>query len=125
MERGKEASQGHIHKSLFWIRGRITDLGIVEKAGHKVTHHVHLSGHLLVPLDVEIATTMADIVAEIKKIPPVTRFLVISSLGVTVPAIIGFVPMHKLVFITPLVTKKLEVSLIVFYKTIPAPLKDS
>ncbi|KAF8122572.1 Der1-like family-domain-containing protein [Boletus edulis] len=52
---------------------------------------------------------MADIVAEINKIPPVTRFLVLSSLGVTIPAIVGFVSMHKLVFITPLITKKWEV----------------
>ena len=53
---------------------------------------------------------MADIVAEIKKIPPVTRFLVLSSLGITVPAVLGLVPIHKLVFITPLVTKRWEVS---------------
>ena len=88
---------------------------------------MHLSGRhvLLVPLDVLLATNMAEIVAEIKKIPPVTRFLVLSSLGITVPAIIGFVPMHKLVFITPLVTKRLEVSPIIFRKTILAPLKGS
>ncbi|KAG6379602.1 hypothetical protein JVT61DRAFT_10110 [Boletus reticuloceps] len=52
---------------------------------------------------------MADIVAEINKIPPVTRFLVLSSLGVTIPAIVGFVSMHKLLFITHLITKKWEV----------------
>lgn len=52
---------------------------------------------------------MSDIVAEIKKIPPVTRFLVLSSIGVTAPAVLGFVPLHKLVFITHLVTKEWEV----------------
>ena len=68
---------------------------------------------------------MAEIVAEIKKIPPVTRFLVLSSLGITVPTMIGFVPMHKLVFITPLIVKRWEVGSIIFCKTTLALLKDS
>lgn len=57
---------------------------------------------------------MAEIIAEINKIPPVTRFLVLSSLGITVPAILSLVPVHKLLFITPLITQRWEVSLIMF-----------
>lgn len=55
---------------------------------------------------------MADmnIVAEIKKIPPVTRFLILSSLGVTIPVVLHFVSPYKLVFITAHVIKKWEVS---------------
>ncbi|KAG9311806.1 Der1-like family-domain-containing protein [Chiua virens] len=52
---------------------------------------------------------MAEIVAELKKIPSVTRFLVLSSLGVSVPAILGFVHPHRLVFLTPLVTQQWEI----------------
>lgn len=59
---------------------------------------------------------MAEIIAEVKKIPPVTRFLVLSSLGVTIPAIIGVVSAYKLVFVTYLVTKRWEVSPMTFLR---------
>ncbi|KAF9236054.1 Der1-like family-domain-containing protein [Melanogaster broomeanus] len=49
---------------------------------------------------------MADIVAEIKKIPPVTRFVVVSSLGVTLSAILGLVSPYNLVFISSDIIKR-------------------
>ncbi|KAF9226274.1 DER1-domain-containing protein [Gyrodon lividus] len=51
---------------------------------------------------------MADLVAEIKKIPPVTRFLVISSLGITLPAILRLVPFNTLLFISSFITTRWE-----------------
>ncbi|KIJ63108.1 hypothetical protein HYDPIDRAFT_92907 [Hydnomerulius pinastri MD-312] len=51
---------------------------------------------------------MSEIVAELKKIPPVTRFLVASSLGITIPAILQLVSPYKLLFVTPLIVKQWE-----------------
>ncbi|KAF9486193.1 DER1-domain-containing protein [Pholiota conissans] len=52
---------------------------------------------------------MDQLIAEIKKIPPVTRFLVASSLGVTVPVLMKLVSPYSIVFFRPLVTKKLQI----------------
>jgi len=43
---------------------------------------------------------MADILTEIRKIPPVTRFLVGSSLGITIPAITKLVSPYHLIFLS-------------------------
>ncbi|KAG0707999.1 Der1-like family-domain-containing protein [Suillus ampliporus] len=51
---------------------------------------------------------MAEILTEILKIPPVTRFLVVSSLGITLSAITNLVSPYRLVFITQVVVNKLE-----------------
>ncbi|KAG1779468.1 hypothetical protein EV702DRAFT_1088487 [Suillus placidus] len=51
---------------------------------------------------------MAEILTEIRKIPPVTRFLVISSLGITVSAIMKLVSPWKLVFLSQGVIKNFE-----------------
>ncbi|KAG1741432.1 Der1-like family-domain-containing protein [Suillus paluster] len=52
---------------------------------------------------------MADILAELRKIPPVTRFLVSSSLGVTLSAIMNLVSPYRLIFISQAVISKWEV----------------
>lgn len=52
---------------------------------------------------------MADILTEIRKIPPVTRFLVGSSLGVTFSAIMNLISPYYLVFISEAVVNKWEV----------------
>ena len=50
-----------------------------------------------------------DILAEIKKIPPVTRFLCGSSLAVTGAAIAGIVSPYSVIFTKELVFNKFEV----------------
>ncbi|KAH7918463.1 DER1-domain-containing protein [Leucogyrophana mollusca] len=52
---------------------------------------------------------MADIAAELRKIPPVTRFLLFSSAGVTLPAILGIVSPYRLFFASRLAFGNLEV----------------
>ncbi|KAL4078123.1 Der1-like family-domain-containing protein [Scleroderma yunnanense] len=51
---------------------------------------------------------MAEILAEIQKIPPVTRFLVGSSVGVTLSAALNLVSPYSLIYIHQLVTKRWE-----------------
>ncbi|KAM6492704.1 Der1-like family domain containing protein [Amanita muscaria] len=52
---------------------------------------------------------MDQFVAEIRKIPPVTRFLCFSSLGVTIPVLMKLVHPYKIIFIHQLVTKRMEI----------------
>jgi len=52
---------------------------------------------------------MAEIIAELRKIPPVTRFLIGSSLGVTVPFLMNIVSPYKLVLVKELVFRRLEI----------------
>lgn len=47
---------------------------------------------------------------EIRKIPPVTRFLCGSTLAVTVPVLLQVLPVYKVVFVKEFVTRKFEVS---------------
>jgi Derlin-2/3 len=54
---------------------------------------------------------MDQFVAELRKIPPVTRFLTASSLGITLPVLLNIVSPYKVLFVKELVFKKLEVSL--------------
>jgi Derlin-2/3 len=53
---------------------------------------------------------MDQFVAELRKIPPVTRFLTASSLAVTLPVLLNVVSPYKVLFVKELVFKKLEVS---------------
>lgn len=46
---------------------------------------------------------------EIRKIPPVTRFLCASSLAVTLPVLLQILPIYKVVFVKEFVTQKFEV----------------
>ncbi|OCH88379.1 DER1-domain-containing protein [Obba rivulosa] len=46
---------------------------------------------------------------EIRKIPPVTRFLCGASLAVTLPALAQLVPPYSLIFVKELVTQRLEI----------------
>lgn len=52
---------------------------------------------------------MDGILAEIRKIPQVTRFLCASSLGITVPVLMGMISPYKLVYIRTLVFRRFEV----------------
>jgi Derlin-2/3 len=52
---------------------------------------------------------MAEILTEIRKIPPVTRFLVASSLGITIPVVMHLISPWRVVFISQAVIKKFEV----------------
>ncbi|KAF8840072.1 DER1-domain-containing protein [Paxillus ammoniavirescens] len=52
---------------------------------------------------------MADLVAEFMKIPSVTRFLVASSLGVTLPSILRLVPLYAIYFDSSLVFRKWQI----------------
>jgi len=51
---------------------------------------------------------MDGFMAEIRKIPPVTRFLCASSLGVTIPVLMNVVSVYKIVFILNRVLRKFE-----------------
>ncbi|OJT03449.1 Derlin-2 [Trametes pubescens] len=46
---------------------------------------------------------------EIRKIPPVTRFLCASSLAVTLPVLLQILPIYKVVFVKEFVTQKFEI----------------
>lgn len=46
---------------------------------------------------------------EIRKIPPVTRFLCGASLGVTLPVMLQIVSPYKVIFVKELVTRRYEV----------------
>jgi Derlin-2/3 len=52
---------------------------------------------------------MAEILTEIRKIPPVTRFLVASSLGITVPAIMKLVSPWNLIFVSEAIVQKFQI----------------
>ncbi|KAF8645584.1 hypothetical protein AX16_007718 [Volvariella volvacea WC 439] len=52
---------------------------------------------------------MDGLAAEIRKIPPVTRFLCGSSLGVTLPVLLNIVSPYSVVFVKEFVFKKLQV----------------
>lgn len=52
---------------------------------------------------------MDQIVTEIKKIPPVTRFLTLSSIGVTLSAILKIVSPYTLIFQKSMVLKQFQV----------------
>jgi len=54
---------------------------------------------------------MDQIMAEIRKIPPVTRFLTGSSLVISIPVLMNIVPRYMIVFFPKLVFRELEVSL--------------
>ncbi|KAJ7074962.1 Der1-like family-domain-containing protein [Mycena belliarum] len=52
---------------------------------------------------------MSELIAEIKKIPPVTRFVVLSSLAVSLSTMMGLVSAYKVVYTYGLVFEKLQV----------------
>ncbi|KAJ7746483.1 Der1-like family-domain-containing protein [Mycena maculata] len=52
---------------------------------------------------------MNDIVAEIRKIPPVTRFLIVSSLSVSLPVMMNVVSAYKVIYTHKLVFEQLQV----------------
>ena len=52
---------------------------------------------------------MDGLVAELRKIPPVTRFLCASSLGITIPVLMKVVSAYKVVYTHELVLRKLEI----------------
>lgn len=51
----------------------------------------------------------AALIAEIKKIPPVTRFLSLSTLAVTLPVMVQLLSIYKVVYHYPLVFHKAEI----------------
>ena len=59
---------------------------------------------------------MDQFVAELRKIPPITRFLCGSSLAVTIPVLMNIVAPYKLLFVRELVMKKFQVRCHVFGK---------
>ena len=59
---------------------------------------------------------MDQFVAELRKIPPITRFLCGSSLAVTIPVLMNIVAPYKLLFVRELVMKKFQVCCHVFGK---------
>ncbi|KAF8906790.1 hypothetical protein CPB84DRAFT_1675277 [Gymnopilus junonius] len=52
---------------------------------------------------------MDQLIAEIKKIPPVTRFVCGSSLGVTLSVLMGAVAPYSVLFVKDYVFKKFQV----------------
>lgn len=73
----------------------------------------HVGGN---PLDVHLfhlniagLSLSMSFMDEIRKIPPVTRFLCASSLAVSVPTMLSIVSPYKLLFVKELVTKQWEV----------------
>jgi len=61
---------------------------------------------------------MDQIIAELKKIPPVTRFICGSSLVVTLSSIIGLIDARTCLFSARLVFKKLEASDILHFNSL-------
>jgi len=52
---------------------------------------------------------MDALTTELRKIPPVTRFLCASSLAITIPVLMNILPPYKVVFVKELVIKRLEI----------------
>lgn len=52
---------------------------------------------------------MSELLAEIRKIPPVTRFVCASIVAVTLPVMAKIVSPYKVIFVKEFVTKKWEV----------------
>ena len=57
----------------------------------------------------------SQILQEINKIPAVTRFLCASTLAVSVPVMLQIVSPYKILFVKELVTRKLEVRILIKY----------
>ena len=53
--------------------------------------------------------TMSELLAEIRKIPPVTRFVCASIVAVTLPVMTKLISPYKMIFVKEFVTKKWEV----------------
>ncbi|KAF7308740.1 Derlin [Mycena kentingensis (nom. inval.)] len=52
---------------------------------------------------------MDDLIREVKKIPPVTRLVLLSSLGVTVPCMLHMISTYHVVYSSALVVRNLEI----------------
>jgi len=52
---------------------------------------------------------MEALATELRKIPPITRFLCASSLAVTIPVLMNIIPPYKILFHKDLVLKRLEI----------------
>jgi hypothetical protein len=61
---------------------------------------------------------MDGFIAELKKIPPVTRFLCISSLSVTLPVMLQLLSPYKVLYVRQLVTQRYEVRLLLFVRSL-------
>lgn len=72
------------------------------RVGVAVEHVFHAPPSLTLNMD--------QFVAELRKIPPVTRSLLASSLGITLPVLLNILSPYKVLFVKELVFKKLEVS---------------
>lgn len=55
------------------------------------------------------SSTTMSFIDEIRKIPPVTRFLSGSLLAVSLPVMLQIVSPYKIIFVRQLVTQRLEV----------------
>lgn len=67
----------------------------------------HLLSHFF--RSVKASSPTMSFMDEIRKIPPVTRFLCASSLAVSVPVMLHLVHPHRVIFITEYVTQRFEV----------------
>ena len=59
-----------------------------------------------------MAASFGSIMEEIRKIPPVTRFLCGSTLAVSLPVMVQIVSPYKVLFVKELVVKRMEVRLL-------------
>ena len=66
------------------------------------THHLILRPH---------PATMSELLAEIRKIPPVTRFICASIIIVTLPVMTKAISPYTMIFVKEFVTRKREVRL--------------
>ena len=60
-------------------------------------------------LDLISKRKMSELISEIRKIPPVTRFICTSLFSITLPCLLAIVPTHNLVFYKAAVTDSLQV----------------
>lgn len=62
---------------------------------------------------------MSELLAEIRKIPPVTRFICVSIVSVTLPVMAKIVSPYKMIFVKEFVTRRLEVCLFTPHSWMP------
>ena len=76
-----------------------------------------VSRHIIPPTLTFNPGTMSELLAEIRKIPPVTRFVCASIVAVTLPVMTKTISPYTMIFVKEFVTKKYEVR---FRSAIPA-----
>jgi hypothetical protein len=85
---------------------RVVDVSQLSQARHDT---VPDSNTVIIAASIQVPMSYTGFWDELRKIPPVTRFLCGSSLAVSIPVMLQLLSPYKVVFVRALVTQKFEV----------------